>query len=208
MIKRVIVVYPLWRENGSSGFWSDKFCHLRLGLWGNVTRRKGEYGGLLKQSNKSHGGTVGAQGNGACLPILLAIYIQSVYPKIVIKNLYATPLSLFVPSAPPLHCITSVPSVPLCAYYIRLLVYHSIFRNNQKNKMYHNCENTSKILTIKNESASETLFLTFIIISLFFYNERNPQNESSCHSCHKRIAYNLLICSTFTWSVKSDSKIK
>ena len=51
-------------------------------------------------------------------------------PK-VIKNLYATPLSLFVLSAPPLHCITSVPSVTLCAYYIRRLVQHSIFRKNQ-----------------------------------------------------------------------------
>ena len=28
---------------------------------------------------------------------------------------------------------TSVPSVTPCAYYIRLLVYHSIFRKNHKN---------------------------------------------------------------------------
>ena len=53
-----------------------------------------------------------------------------------------------------------------------------------------------------------TLFLTFIPISLIIYNKRNIQNESSCHSCHKRIAYNLLICSTFARSVKSDSKMK
>ena len=90
---------------GSSVFWSDKVCHLRLGFWRNVTRRKGEDVGLLKQSNRSHGGTFGAWSDGACLPILLAIYIQSVYPKIVIKNLYATPPSLFVPSAPPWHCV-------------------------------------------------------------------------------------------------------
>ena len=63
-------------------------------VWSNVTRRKGEDGGSLKQSNGSHGGTVGAQSDGACLPILLAIYTQSVYPKIVIKNLYATPPSV------------------------------------------------------------------------------------------------------------------
>ena len=87
----------------------------------------------------------------------------------------------------------------------RVIVVYPLWR---KNKIYHNCKNTSKIPTAKNESASETLFLTFIIISLFFYNERNPQNESSCHSCHKRIAYNLLICSTFARSVKSDSKMK
>jgi len=44
----------------SSGFLSDKVCHLRLGFLGNVTRRYGEDGGLLKQSNGSNGGTVGA----------------------------------------------------------------------------------------------------------------------------------------------------
>jgi len=33
---------------GSSGFWSDKVCYLRLGFCRNVTRRKGEGGGLLK----------------------------------------------------------------------------------------------------------------------------------------------------------------
>ena len=86
---------------GSSGFWSDKVCYLRLGFCRNVTRRKGEDGGLLKQSNRSRGGTVGAWSDGVCLPILLAIYIQSVYPNRVIRNLYATPPSLFVPSAPP-----------------------------------------------------------------------------------------------------------
>ena len=42
-----------------SGFRSDKVCHLRLGFWRNVTRRHGEDGGLLKQSNGSHGGDGG-----------------------------------------------------------------------------------------------------------------------------------------------------
>ena len=55
----------------------------------------------IKTSTGMHGGTVGAWSDGDSLPILLAIYIQSVYPKIVIKNLYATPPSFFVPSAPP-----------------------------------------------------------------------------------------------------------
>ena len=141
------------------------------------------------------------------MPILLAIYIQNVYPKIAIKNMYDTPPSLFVPLAPPWHCITSVPSLTPCAYYIRLLVYHSIFRKNRKIR----CIITvplSKILTVKNESVLEYAFPTFIPISLIFYNKRNPKYESSCHSCHKRTAYNLLTYSTFTWSVKSDSKIK
>ena len=63
-------------------------------------------------------------------------YTQTIYPK-VIRNLYAIPPSLFVPSAPPWHCITSVPSVTPCAYYIRLLVYHSIFRKNLLLPYYH-----------------------------------------------------------------------
>ena len=113
-----------------SGFRSDKVCHLRLGFWRNVTRRHGEDGGLLKQSNESHGGTVGAWSNGACLPVLLAIYTQSVYPKRVIRNLYATPPSLFVPSAPLWHCIYLRPLRDSVCLYIRLLVYHSIFRKN------------------------------------------------------------------------------
>jgi len=59
---------------------------------------------LLKQSNGSYGGTVGASSDGVCLPILLA-YLQRVYPQIIIKNLYAIPPSLFVPLAPPWHCV-------------------------------------------------------------------------------------------------------
>ena len=100
----IIVGFVLWYNLGSSGFWSDKFCHLRLGFWRNVTRRHGEDGGLLKQSNGSHGGADGTKSDGAYLPILLA-YIQSVYFQIIIKNLYAIPPSLFVPSAPPWHCV-------------------------------------------------------------------------------------------------------
>ena len=50
----------MWVKQGSSGFWSDKSYHLRLGFSRNVTRSKGGNGGLLKQSNGSHGGTVGA----------------------------------------------------------------------------------------------------------------------------------------------------
>ena len=47
-----------------------------------------------------HRGTVGAWSDGDSLPLLLAIYIQSVHTKRVIRNMYATPPSLFVPSTP------------------------------------------------------------------------------------------------------------
>ena len=54
----------------------------------------------IKASTGSHGGTVGAWSDGDSLPLLLAIYIQSVHTKRVIRNMYATPPSLFVPLAP------------------------------------------------------------------------------------------------------------
>ena len=54
----------------------------------------------IKASIGSHGGTVGAWSDGDSLPLLLAIYIQSVHTKRVIRNMYATPPSLFVLSAP------------------------------------------------------------------------------------------------------------
>ena len=87
-------------NNGSSEFWSDNNpsklrsltkCHTE----GRRVRRD------IKASTGSHGGTVGAWSDGDSLPILLAIYIQSVHTKRVIRNLYATPPSLVVPSAPP-----------------------------------------------------------------------------------------------------------
>ena len=53
----------------------------------------------IKASTGSHGGIVGAWSDGDSLPLLLAIYIQSVHTKRVIRNMYATPPSLFVPSA-------------------------------------------------------------------------------------------------------------
>ena len=86
---------------GSSGFWSDKVCYIRLGFLRNVTRRHGEYGGILKQALVVTEAPSVHRATELVSPILLAIYIQSVYPRIVIKNLYATPPSLFVPSAPP-----------------------------------------------------------------------------------------------------------
>ena len=74
---------------------------LSLVLWRNVTQRKGEYEGLSNQSTVSHGDTIDAWNNGDILPIPLAIYTQSVSPKRLIRNLYTTLPSLFMPSAPP-----------------------------------------------------------------------------------------------------------
>ena len=62
------------------------------------TERMEEYQSMHWQA---HGGTVCAWSDGACLPILLAIYMRSIHTKRVIRNLYATPPSLFVPPVPP-----------------------------------------------------------------------------------------------------------
>ena len=51
--------------------------------------------------------------------------------------LYTIPLSLVVPSAPLLIVYDSVPSVTLCAYYIRVLVDYSISRKNQERNQPH-----------------------------------------------------------------------
>jgi len=58
-----------------------------------------------KQSNGSHGGTVRAWSNRDSLPILLAIYIQSVYPKSYQEAVHYT-------SVPPCAIRTSV-TLPL-----------------------------------------------------------------------------------------------
>ena len=88
---------------------------LSLGVWWNVTQSEGEYGRISKQSTGRYEGTVGGWSNGDSLPSPLAIYTQSVYPKRVIRNLYATPPSLFVPSVPLRHCLCIRPSATLCA---------------------------------------------------------------------------------------------
>lgn len=64
-----------------------------------------------------------------------ASFIRDSIPKAfisdVIKNQYATPPSLFVLSVPPCHCLYLHPSLSLCVpYYMRVLVYQSIFRKN------------------------------------------------------------------------------
>ena len=54
---------------------------LILGLWRNITQRNGGYGGVLKHTDGS------SQRHSQCIEqrrlfaVLLAIYIQSVYPK-------------------------------------------------------------------------------------------------------------------------------
>lgn len=90
----------LYDKSGSFEFWII-MIRLNLGLRRNVTQRKGEYEGLSNQSTDSHGDAIDAWNNGDILPIPLAIYTQSVSPKRLIRNLYTTLPSLFIPSAPP-----------------------------------------------------------------------------------------------------------
>ena len=94
-----------------------------------------------------------------------------------------------------LHYLRPLPDSVCLLYKTFSLSLH--ISEEPKNKILHNCT-PSKILTVKNESVLEYAFPTFIPISLIFYNKRNPKYESSCHSCHKRTAYNLLTYSRFT----------
>ena len=90
----------LYDKSGSFEFWSDNNSPKLRSLTKYHTE-KGEYEGLSNQSTDSHGDTIDAWNNGDILPIPLAIYTQSVSPKRLIRNLYTTLPSLFMPSAPP-----------------------------------------------------------------------------------------------------------
>ena len=65
---------------------------------------------------------------------LFANSISNLYTKRLPQNYYQESVRYTSVTqcavAPPCHCITSVLSVTPCAYYIRLLVYHSIFWKN------------------------------------------------------------------------------
>ena len=91
-------------KRGSSVFWSDNNASKLRSLMKCHTEER-RVRRDIKTSTGRHGGTVGTWSDGDCLPILLAIYIQIVHTKRVIRNLYAIPPSLFVPSAPPWHCL-------------------------------------------------------------------------------------------------------
>ena len=162
---------------------------LSLGLWRNVTRRKGEYGGLLKQSNGSHGGTVGAWSNGDSLPIPLALYTQSVYPNRVIRNLYATPPSLYVPSAPPCYAFTSVLSVTPCALLCKSF---SLSRHISEEPHF-----VWKVLSIQ-RLHTPLLFLLCqpAHISTFFWQSLKFKIQSFQV---KELENNLYICSRLAW---------
>ena len=63
-------------------------------------------------------------------------YTQTIYPK-VIRSLYATSPSLYVPSTPPWHCVYLRPlRVSVCPLY-KPFSYHSIFRKNLLLPCYH-----------------------------------------------------------------------
>lgn len=57
-------------------------------------------------------------------------------------------------------------------------------------------KNNSKLLTIKNKSASKYA-ISHIHSNIPVFLQKK-QNESFCHSYHKRTAYNLLTYNTFT----------
>ena len=78
-------------------------------------------GAFLKQNNGRYGGIVGAWSNGGSLPVLL----ETLYPKHLSQKLSGICMLLLCGIA-----FTSIPSVTLCAFDIRLLVYHSIFRKS------------------------------------------------------------------------------
>ena len=84
---------------------------------------------------------------------LFAYSISNVYTKHLFKKSYQesvryTSVALCAVGTSVTLCVTSVLSVTLCAYYIRLSVYHSIFRKN------HN------------------LFLCHLFCKLFFYSSK------------------------------------
>ena len=104
----------------------------------------------IKTSTGRHGGTVGTWSDGDCLPILLTIYIQIVHTKRVIRNLYATPPSLFVPSAPPCIAFISILSVALCPLlYKRFSLSLHILEDPKETKIKKRvCQNANIILMI------------------------------------------------------------
>ena len=93
---------------------------------------------FLKQNNGRYGGIVSAWSSGGSLPVLL----ETLYPKHLSQNLSGICTLYLRRSLCRRHLrnivFTSVPSVTPCAYYIRLLVRHSIFRKNQKNDFKEN----------------------------------------------------------------------
>ena len=80
-----------------------KICP-NLVLWRKVIRRKGEDRGLLKKQWKSRRHRWCIERRSLFANSISNLYTKRLSQK-VIKNLYATPLLLYVPSAPPWHCV-------------------------------------------------------------------------------------------------------
>ena len=111
---------------GSSVFWSDKVCHLRLGC--HTEARRGRRITKTKQwKSRRHRRCIERRS-------LFANSI-SLNTKRLSQNSYQefvryTSVALCAVGTSVTLCVTSVPSVTPCAYYIRLLVYYSIFQKS------------------------------------------------------------------------------
>ena len=136
-------------KRGSSVFWSNNNASKLRSLMKCHTEER-RVRRDIKTSTGRHGGTVGTWSDGDCLPILLAIYIQSIHTKRVIRNLYATPPLLFVPSAPPCITFISILSVALCALlYKRFSLSLHILEDPKETKIKKRvCQNANIILMI------------------------------------------------------------
>ena len=115
-------------------------------------------------------------------------FIHNSLASKAIKILYATPPLLFVLSAPPLHCITSVPSVTLCALLCKCfslslhILDESVISGNRAINSFLKLYKTSS--TICFQIAEDVLsFLNFLYISLCFYTEKRLKKGVFVYLC-------------------------
>ena len=77
-------------------------------------------------------GTVYAQSKGDCLPVLLAIYIQSVYPKKYQESVCYPSVAHCAIGTSTIWRLAPSPPYLRVRYYISALTYHSTFWKNKK----------------------------------------------------------------------------
>ena len=112
-------------------------------------------------------------------------FIHNSLASKAIKILYATPPLLFVLSAPPLHCITSVPSVALCALLCKCfslslhILDESVISGNRAINSFLKSYKTSLIICF--QIAEDVLsFPNFLYIILCFFTEKKVKERYSC----------------------------
>lgn len=104
-----------------------RFTALSLERWRNVTQRNGEYRDLLKTKLWKSWRHCWCIERRRLFDCSIRHFLFKVFTSKVIKKLYATPPTVFVPPAPPWHCVISVASVTPCAIIYKSLVDQSIF---------------------------------------------------------------------------------